>query len=425
MQRRDFMIGAALGAISAALPIRAEEGNTMPKTLNPDAVAKVDAAMQKIVTDGKVPGVTWLLAKGDDVASGSAGTFELGGAGAPMARDTIFRIASVTKPITAAAMMLLVEDGKIDLDAPVDTYLPELKDRKVLTAIDAPLDSTVPAERPILVRDLLTFTLGFGILFDPALPIQQALVENQMTNDYPLPLTPHDPDEWLRRFAALPLMAQPGATWMYNTGALLQGVLIHRVTGQVLDDFFRTRIFEPLGMTDTGFWVPADKLHRLPAYYGANWETGEVRLEDPAEGAWSSQQPFPSPAAGIASTVDDMLIFARMLMNKGVHNGSQFLSAASVAEMTRDQLTPAQKDGAGFDPSFFKTMGWGYGMAVSTAPSPVAPNPGRYGWDGGFGCTWANDPATGLIGMMFTQNSAYYAEWPFTAFWEPANEAAV
>lgn len=423
MQRRAFIAGLALGSVATTLPVFAQEGTTMSGSLNPDAVAKLDAAMKAIVTDGKVPGVTWLIARGDNVASGSAGTFEFG-AGAPMARDTIFRIASITKPITATAMMLLVEEGRIDLDAPVETYLPELKDRRVLTALDAPLDSTVPAERSILVRDLLTFTLGFGIQFDPSLPIQSALVENQMTNDYPLPMTPHTPDEWLRRFAELPLMAQPGATWLYNTGSLLQGILIHRVSGQTLDDFYRTRIFEPLGMVDTAFWVPEDKLHRLPAYYGANWETGEVRMEDPAAGAWSKPQPFPSPSGGLVSTVDDLLRFARMMMQKGVHEGQQFLSAASVAAMTTDQLTPAQKEGAGFGPGFFDTLGWGYGMAVTTAPSPLGPNAGRYGWDGGFSCSWANDPTSGLIGIMLTQNSAYYAEAPFLAFWDPANAAA-
>jgi CubicO group peptidase (beta-lactamase class C family) len=394
------------------------------RSLAPAALADLDTTMGRIVDAGQVPGAVWLVARGDDVHVGAAGTFETGGAGALMARDTIFRVASMTKPVTATAVMMLVEDGKVDLDAPIETYLPELADRQVLTAIDAPLNSTVPAERPITVRDIMRFTMSFGIQFDPSLPIQQALIENRMTNDYPLPMTPHEPDEWLARFARLPLMAQPGTTWMYNTGSLLQGILIERVSGQSIEDFFQSRIFAPLGMVDSGFRVPEEKLHRLPAYYSMNFETGEVFIEDPAAGAWSRPTPFPSTAGGMVSTVDDFLAFARMLMNNGAHNGAQLLSPKSVAEMTRDQLTPEQKEGAGLTPDFFDTLGWGYGMAVYTASSPVAANAGRYGWDGGMGSSWANDPTSGLIGIMMTQSAGYYvAATPFTDFWGAANAA--
>lgn len=394
------------------------------RSLSPEGLAELDAAMSKVVADGKVPGITWLLARDDEVAFGVSGTFEAGGTGAPMARDTIFRIASMTKPVTATAVMMLVEEGRIDLEAPIETYLPELADRQVLTAIDAPLDSTVPAERPITVRDIMRFTMGFGIQFDPSLPIQQALIEKRMTNDYPLPMTPHEPDEWLREFATLPLMAQPGTTWMYNTGSLLQGILIERLSGQSIEDFFQSRILAPLGMVDSGFFVPEEKLHRLPPYYSMNFETGETFIEDPADGAWSKPTPFPSTAGGMVSTVDDFLAFARMLMNDGVHNGTQLISPKSVAEMTRDQLTPEQKAGAGLTPDFFDTRGWGYGMAVSTAPSPIAANAGRYGWDGGMGTSWANDPTSGLIGIMMTQSAGYYvAATPFTDFWGAANAA--
>jgi CubicO group peptidase (beta-lactamase class C family) len=419
MDRRDFLALSATFTLSVPLATKA----LSMENFESNALAALDAAMQKQVADGKVPGITWLLAKGGDVAFGAAGTFEFGGGGALMARDTIFRIASMSKPVGATAVMMLVEDGKVDLAADVETYLPELANRRVLTALDAPLDSTVPAERPIKVRDLLTFTMGFGIQFDPTLPIQQAITELKLANDYPLPPTPHTPDEWLDRFATLPLMAQPGSTWMYNTGSILQTVLIQRVSGQPADAFIQERVLDPLGMVDTGFWVPEEKLHRLPPYYGMNWETMEVRLEDPADGMWSKPPAFPSVAGGMVSTVDDFLAFARMLMNKGAHNGTQLLKPETVAEMTRDQLTPEQKKGAGFTPDFFDALGWGYGMGVSTAPSAIADNVGRYGWDGGFGLSWANDPVSGLIGMMMTQNSGFYAAAPFADFWVPANAA--
>jgi CubicO group peptidase (beta-lactamase class C family) len=419
MDRRDFLALSATFTLSVPLATKA----LSMENFESNALAALGAAMQKLVADGNVPGITWLLAKGGDVTFGAAGTFEFGGGGALVARDTIFRIASMSKPVGATAVMMLVEDGKVDLAADVETYLPELANRRVLTALDAPLDSTVPAERPIKVRDLLTFTMGFGIQFDPTLPIQQAITELKLANDYPLPPTPHTPDEWLDRFATLPLMAQPGSTWMYNTGSILQTVLIQRVSGQPADAFIQERVLDPLGMVDTGFWVPEEKLHRLPPYYGMNWETMEVRLEDPADGMWSKPPAFPSVAGGMVSTVDDFLAFARMLMNKGAHNGTQLLKPETVAEMTRDQLTPEQKKGAGFTPDFFDALGWGYGMGVSTAPSAIADNVGRYGWDGGFGLSWANDPVSGLIGMMMTQNSGFYAAAPFADFWVPANAA--
>jgi CubicO group peptidase (beta-lactamase class C family) len=178
-----------------------------------------------------------------------------------MQRDTIFRIASMTKPVTAACVMILIEDGRIELDAPAHRWLPELAGRRVLRRIDGPLDDTVPAKRDITVRDLLAYTLGFGLLFDNP-PIQQRIDELRLVNGKPVPQTPHAPDDWINLFATLPLMHQPGEAWMYTTGSLLQGVLVRRASGQDFDAFMRERIFEPLGMTDTGFFVPANKLGR-------------------------------------------------------------------------------------------------------------------------------------------------------------------
>jgi CubicO group peptidase (beta-lactamase class C family) len=219
-------------------------------------------------------------------------------------------------------------------------------------------------------------------------------------------------------------MAQPGATWIYNTGSHIQSVLIRRASGQPLEAFLKERMFDPLGMVDTAFFVPAEKRHRLPPAYGWKQDTNEPFIEDRPDGQWSAPPPFPTVAAGIASTVDDYLAFARMLMNKGVHNGTRLLSEASVTEMTRDQLTAEQKAGAGLGPGFFDKRGWGYGVAVSTAPSPIAMNAGRYGWDGGYGSSWANDPTTGLIGMLMTQSAYYYVNASeFVDFWSGANAA--
>jgi len=192
----------------------------------------------------------------------TVGVAAIGGE-APMRRDTIFRIASMTKVVTATAVMMLVEEGKLALDAPAERWLPELANRRVLRRVGGPLDDTVPADRAITVRDLLTFTLGFGMSFDETSPIERAIAELQLVNGQPVPMTPHAPDEWMARFGTLPLMHQPGERWMYNTGSLLQGVLVRRASGQDFDAFVRERIFAPLGMHDTGFFVPPHKLDRF------------------------------------------------------------------------------------------------------------------------------------------------------------------
>ncbi|WP_437878402.1 serine hydrolase domain-containing protein [Sorangium sp. So ce513] len=383
------------------------------------ALAPAREVMEAEVAAGQMPGAVWLVARGDDVYVDAVGVTEVGGS-TPMRRDTIFRIASMTKAVTATAVMMLVEEGKLDLDAPVDRWLPELANRRVLARIDGPIDETVPAERPITVRDLMTFTMGFGVLFDASLPIQRAIDELELVNGQPVPMTPHGPDEWIRRLGTLPLMHQPGAQWMYNTGSLVQGVLVGRVADQGFDAFVRERILAPLGMRDTDFHVPADKLARFAGCgYYTDEQTGEkTRMDrDGAESAYASPPAFPSGAAGLVSTVDDYFVFARMLMNGGVHEGRRILSAASVREMTTDHLTPAQKAASSFFPGFFETHGWGHGLAVVTAPDAVSEVPGRHGWDGGFGTSCINDPGRGLIGIVMTQSSGFLFSGSLERFW--------
>jgi len=215
------------------------------------------------VAEGLAPGAVGLLDRGGETEVFTAGAMALGGP--PMRRDSLFRVASMTKPVTAAAVMMLVEDGILALEEPVDRLLPELAQRQVLRRPDGPLEDTVPARRPITVEDLLTFRVGLGLLFAPsATPILQAVAELGIVGfGPPNPRMPFGPDEWLRRLSTLPLMSQPGEAWRYTTGSDVQGVLVARASGQPLDDFLRERIFEPLGMKDTGFHVPADKRDRL------------------------------------------------------------------------------------------------------------------------------------------------------------------
>jgi len=347
-----------------------------------------------------------LIARGDDVAIDAMGAMAFG-SDEPMQRDTIFRITSMTKPVLAAATMMLVDDGALKLDEPVDRLLPELAHRKVLKRIDGPLDDTVPAHRPITVDDLLTFRMGHGLLFeptfDPPFPIVTAARDLELVMGAPDPRTPHDPDEWIKRFATLPLMYQPGERWQYNTGSLVLGVLVARAAGKSLADFFRTRIFEPLGMTDTGFSMPLEKTGRLPSVYMTNFQTGMMELRTGSGPAvWGKPPAFPSGAAGLVSTIDDYLAFAQLLLKEGVHNGRRLLSERSVRLMTTNHLTPEQMVTGG---PILGGQGWGFGVAVATAPDEVSATPGRYGWNGGYGTFWFNDPNRGLVAIAMTQVS--------------------
>lgn len=377
------------------------------------------------VDRGLAPGLVTLVSRRDEVHVDAIGALSFGGA--PMARDTIFRISSMTKPVVAAAAMILVEECVLRLDDPVDTLLPELADRRVLTSIDGPLDDTTPANRAITLRDLLTFRLGFGILIGPQAdyPIAKAVAERKIGNGSPQPATPHDPDEWIKQFGALPLLHQPGEKWMYNTGSDVLGVLIARASGQPLETFLRERIFEPLGMVDTAFSVPAAKIDRLATSYLADPVSGELSLFDEADGGqWSRPPAFPSGAGGLVSTADDYLAFGRMMLRKGRYDGGRILSRPSVELMTTDQLTPEQKAVSGFMPGFFDNSGWGFGVSVVTRRDAASQVPGRYGWDGGLGTSWWSDPAEDMVGILMTQRMAFpLFSPPYQDFWTSVYQA--
>ena len=323
----------------------------------------------------------------------------------PMRRDTIFRIASLTKPITAAAAMILVEECKLRLDDPVDPFLPELADRKVLKQIDGPLDDTVPANRPITLRDLLTFRLGYGavMVFPPKYPIQKAMTEAGVSPGAELPKL--SPDALMKAYGGLPLVHQPGEKWLYNSGSDILGVLIARASGKTLEAFLRERILDPLGMKDTGFSVPEAKLDRLPATYWTDFTTGKPTLFDESGGESRFAQPpaFESGAGGLVSTVDDYLAFCRMMLNNGLHGSERILSRPAVELMTTDHITPQQKAASDFFPGFWDNRGWGFGLSIITRRDSLPDVPGRYGWDGGYGTSGYTDPQERMIGVLMTQ----------------------
>lgn len=381
---------AGTGALSAA-------------GLSAARLARLRAGLARYVERGEVTGVAALVER-----RGATHVEVLGWQDrerrAPMRRDSLFRIASLTKPITAAAAMILVEEGSIGLDAPLDPWLPELAARRVLTRIDASLEDTVPAARPLTLRDLLTFRLGFGMLIGSSNhPIQRAILQLQLWGRKPWP--PHSPDEWLRRLGTLPLMYQPGERWLYHIGSEVLGVLIARVAGQRFEDFLRERLFEPLGMRDTGFWVPADKIERFTSCYQSG-SSGEplAPFDDARDSQWGRPPPFPSGGSGLISTLDDYAAFARMMISQGRSGSRRILARPTVRAMVTDQLSAQQKAlSSGFFPGFWDSRGWGLGLAVNTRCDGPAMHPGRFGWDGVYGTSWYSDPAEDLTSILMIQ----------------------
>ena len=354
------------------------------------------------VERGEVAGVVTLVSRRGETHVDTIGMKALGGS-EPMARDTIFRIASMTKPIAAAATMILVEECRLRLDEPVDRLLPELADRQVLRRVDSPLDDTVPAQRPITVRDLLTLRMGFGFVFaEGELPIQRAASELEVMPGPPNPQRLPAPDEWMRRLGTLPLMAQPGERWMYPTGFSVLGVLLARAADQPLEQFLRERIFDPLGMNDTGFSVPEAKPDRLASSYVANPETGALTLYDGVDDSlWSRPPSFPDAEGGLVSTVDDYLAFGQMMLNNGRSGSERILSRASIELMTTGQISAEQRVGSEF---FLEdNRDWGFGVSIITRRDDIASSPGRFGWDGGLGTSWYADPREEMTAILMTQ----------------------
>ncbi|HVH23780.1 MAG TPA: serine hydrolase [Pseudonocardia sp.] len=344
-------------------------------------MSKLAHEMQTQVDTGQVPGLVALAADGPDVEVVAVGRHDVEST-APMTRDTVFRVASITKPIVAAATMMLVDDGRLALDAEVRDWLPELAAPTVLRHWSGPLDDVVPVQRAILVEDLLTSRGGHGFPSDFGAPVVEVLL-NRLHQGPPNPQRRQPADRWLAELATVPLLHQPGRGWTYNTGSDLLGVLLARVADRNLGDLLAERIFEPIGMSDTGFWVPGGSAGRLPSLYDTDAETGGLSLVDGPDGQWTSPPPFESGAGGLVSTVDDWYRFARLLLDDGVVGSRRLLTAESIDRMTTDHI--GDRDRAPGGDVFLDGQGWGYGGGVDTHVTEPWQRPGRYGWVGGTG----------------------------------------
>jgi CubicO group peptidase (beta-lactamase class C family) len=360
-------------------------------------VADLQSLLQSFVDAGLMPGAVGLVAQGDRVEVAAAGCLDVQGS-APMTRDAIFRVASITKPITAAAAMMLVDDRRLRLDDSIATWLPELAAPVVVRTPAAPIDDVVPAARPITVQDLLTSRAGWGFPSDFSLPAVQPLFTELKQG--PETIGVPEPDAWLAALATIPLLYQPGEAWLYNTCSDILGLLIARVSGSSLPDFLAERVFEPLGMVDTAFWVPEGKRDRFTTAYRPDADGHGLVLVDAPDGQWSAPPAFPSGAGGLMSTADDWFAFGRVLLAGGLVHGRRLLSPESVRLMTTDHLTERQRADSRL---FLEGQGWGYGGSVDVDVLDAWNVPGRYGWVGGTGTAAHVVPATDTVTILLTQ----------------------
>ncbi|HTZ43179.1 MAG TPA: serine hydrolase domain-containing protein [Jatrophihabitans sp.] len=365
---------------------------------------------------GRFPGFAAGVRHRGEVAYHVGGTLALDRP-APVTPDSLFRIASLTKPVGAALVLNLVEHGLLSLDDPVARWLPELAAPRVLRQPDGDLTDTVPAERPILVRDLLAFTAGFGLLMADT-PLQRAIVAAGLR---PGPTVPElGPDEFAQRLGALPLAHQPGARWMYHTGSDAAAVLVRRLTGRPVGELLAERVTGPLGLTATGYHTrELDRLttHYLPTPAG-------LQVSDPPDGRHSRPPAFESLGNGLVSSVADYLAFLDVFTGR-----TPVLGPATAALMVTDGLTAGQR--AGVTELMGPGLSWGLGLSVQVAPDPSAPDPsvadpvaghpvlapGRYGWNGGSGVTAYVDPSRELAAVLFTPRMMAAPRGEFDAFW--------
>ncbi len=314
--------------------------------------------------------------------------------GDPMRDDAIMRIQSMTKAITSVAALRLVEAGRLGLDQSLEKWLPELADRRVLTSPSSPLDDTVPARRPITLRHLLTLGSGYGMEFGDT-PLRKAMAQNG-TEAGPDPVT-LGADEWLARLAELPLAFQPGEGWRYHHSFAVLGILLARLTGRPLGEHLAEDLFDPLGMPDTAFWVPTEKLDRLPAAY-RHGEGGLQEMEPARGGFYAGPPPFDVSHGELVSTARDFHRFLWMLVEGGRVQSAPLISDVHLRQMTSDQVPAENKTPDSFFPGFWDGTGWGFGVGIETA----GPRSGRFGWSGGQGTNFYVDP-DGTVGILLTQ----------------------
>ena len=386
----------ATAAVAQGLPTAKAES----VGLSSERLLRIGAVVQRNIDEKRIAGAVTLVARRGSVVWFKAQGMADAEAGKPMRPDTLFRICSMTKPITSVAVMMLYEESRFLLDDPVSKYLPEFKNQNVLVKPATGESYTIPVTREITIRDLLRHTPGLTYHWNDMLgPMYK-------TANVAHGLLPYDGtiEDSVKRLAALPLLFRPGERWEYSLGVDVLGRLVEVVSGKPLDEFFRTRIFEPLGMKDTYFYPPEDKLQRLAAAYTYYPDKGLNRFPDTpiAEGpfVYSADYPYRSPkklfsgGAGLVSTVEDYTRFCFMMLDGGKVGNTRLLSRKSIELMTHDQLGKISSD-----------RGFGLGFGVDGVKEPLSElgSPGEFDWGGFFYTAFSIDPKEQMIVIFMAQ----------------------
>jgi CubicO group peptidase (beta-lactamase class C family) len=364
-------------------------------------LAAVGPALEAFVDRGELAGVVTLTSQGGQVVQSEAIGWSDLETRTPMRSDTLFRIASMTKPITSAAALMLVEEGRIALDDPISRWIPELADPLVLRDAAGPLREVSPARRPITVEDLLTHRAGIAYGFFSEGPLkaayERALGDPAMTR-----LTV---DEWLAALGGLPLAYQPGERFHYGHSTDVLGFLVGRVEGKPLRQVLSERIFAPLGMVDTDFWLPQDKRRRLASLYAYDETSGGLAKVEPE--MYDEPPAYTPGGGGLISTAGDYHRFARMILGEGMLDGVRLLRPKTVALMRTNRLTQAQREVPFAGMPLWRKSGFGLGLSVAedVVDNPYACGaPGAMTWPGIFGTWWQADPANDLVMIYLVQH---------------------
>jgi CubicO group peptidase (beta-lactamase class C family) len=366
-------------------------------------LAAIGPSLQKVVEAGDLAGAVTLVWRNGEIAKVDTIGFRDLEAKAPMQRDTLFRIASMTKPVTSVAALMLLEEGKLSLEDPITRWMPEFADMRVLKDPAGPLEDTYPAPRDITVEDLLTHRAGLAYAFSSMGPIAKAHEEKLG----PLVGSPMTPDTWLAALGSLPLSYPPGERLHYSHATEVLGFLVARIEGKPLGQVLKDRIFTPLGMGDTDFWCPLEKRGRMAKLYRMNPDT--EKLDDVSFPHEEGQPVWESGGGGLISCADDYLKFARMLLGKGEVDGVRLLKRETVEMMTANRLTDAQRELPFLGMPFWFSQGFGLGVSMILDPEKHAVmgagSKGAFGWPGAFGTWWLADPTENLIAIYLIQDS--------------------
>ena len=371
-------------------------------------LTRINNWMQSYIDDGKLAGaITMLARRGETFHFQPYGALNLQ-SGAPVGRGTLFRIYSMSKPITSVAVMMLYEEGKFALDDPVGKFIPELAHLKVYDGMSETGMRLVDQQQPITIRHLLTHTSGLSYGFHQDSPVEEMYREANIT----------DPDSTLQamveKIGKLPLVSQPGAKWRYSNATDVLGCLVQVVSGKPFDRFLQDKILNPLGMTNTSFYVSEDKLDTLATVYGVSANGGIAPLDNPMVNRQTRPHTLFSGGGGLVSTASDYMRFCQMLLNGGILDDARLLAPKTVEMMRSNHLTDDLKPFAVGQSMSSDTKGCGFGLGfrvvTDIAQHGIIGSNGIYSWGGAASTVFWIDPAEELIAILLTQfmPSSYY-----------------